>query len=43
MSKKNKIFKEKFSKFMSIFIILLLLGGVLIPAIIVIVEMFAGG
>ncbi|GEM_PF-5323677 len=42
MSKK-KALKEKFYKFMSIFIIILMLGGVLIPAIIVILDVIAGG
>ncbi len=42
MSKNKKAFKEKFYKFMSIFIIILLLGGVLLPAIVVIVDVFTG-
>lgn len=42
MSKRKKIFKEKFYKFMSIFIIILLLTGVLLPAVFVIIDVLAG-
>lgn len=42
MSKKKKIFKEKFYKFMSIFIIILLLSGILLPAIIVVIDVLVG-
>lgn len=40
MSKKQEATKEKFQKFMSIFIIILLLGGILLPTIIVIIDLF---
>ncbi len=42
MSKKKKAFKENFSKFMVVFIVMLMLGGVLIPAVIVIFDVLLG-
>ena len=42
MAKSKKVKKEKFTQFMSIFIIILLLGGVLLPAIVVLIDLFVG-
>ncbi len=42
MAKKKKKLKENFYKFMSIFLIILMLSGVVIPAIIVIIDVIAG-
>ena len=42
MAKNKKAKKEKFTQFMSIFIIILLLGGILLPAIVVMIDLFVG-